>query len=915
MSQSLRLPLGIDFNKFDSDMRKVADRIESAGKTASAKVGNAAGDLAGGKLDPGKIKDLVTGIGLRLSAGMADGVRKSSAVMLGFSASIQKMLDKLAGAAVTIFQRIDAAMKFPALNAFFSSAQMKMSNFSAIWRKPLSDLDLAAAGAFGGTMRKVAGMIKAVIDEMAARISGALKSAIAEVLLEFQKIQSTAQGTVPILSQLAAGAKTAAVAPSAAAPIPPRSSVAGWGRRIGFGTQYTAPPPPVQHTRAWGDAALGAIPGGGPEAIAAMKALGVAAQVTGSVLGKVGAATGSVFLRVTNPIMQLRNYLASVGNVGNASFHKMYESHGLLRRALLDLPLAIGQIGAKLVTLPFGIFRKGKQGADDMTKATKATAGAAQTLGQRVRGVGTQVMMALGVFGLIYKVVEFFKDGIKGASDLNETVSKTQVVFGNAFGPVDKQAQSMTKAFGLSHQAQLDVASGFGAMAQGAGMSESASATLSNQMTKMAADLSSSVNIPFEEAGEKIRAALAGEAMPLRQFGANIDEASTKAYALAHHIGTGTGELSQQAAMTARAALVMKGLSYAQGDLERTSDSAANQFRKAGGGFHEFATQIGKIFLPTVNMIATGFNRIMGVVLEFFDRNGATIAHWGQMIMDAMSSAISIVWQFGTTVAAAIGGLFPSAFGLAGGAISTLWHKYTEFYEFMVSGLKSVALNFNLYWKLMQLSAQVGIENMGAGWEALRRNLNRTWIWLGKNWWNLMKDMGSMLLAALDNFGHNIGEFAVAAMNKLKGGDFSPMYNGLLDGFESTCEKFPDMLKPVMKDMGKEGKKLWDEIAMNDYEEAFWGAGSKTATAMKKPGALEETKKGTEYKLAGATEIGSKEAYSALARNSVGGRSTTSAVLEGVKATKDVHGAVKELTDVVRTKGVFDASGAGFDIK
>ena len=149
MSQSLRLPLGIDFNKFDSDMRKVADRIESAGKTASAKVGNAAGDLAGGKLDPGKIKDLVTGIGLRLSAGMADGVRKSSAVMLGFSASIQKMLDKLAGAAVTIFQRIDAAMKFPALNAFFSSAQMKMSNFSAIWRKPLSDLDLAAAGAFG----------------------------------------------------------------------------------------------------------------------------------------------------------------------------------------------------------------------------------------------------------------------------------------------------------------------------------------------------------------------------------------------------------------------------------------------------------------------------------------------------------------------------------------------------------------------------------------------------------------------------------------------------------------------------------------------------------------------------------------------------------------------------------------------
>src|SRR5262245_52795548 len=108
---NLGIGLGIDFSRFDRDLQGIANKIEATGKAASERVANVAGGLATGQFDPGEIAGMVRNVGAQLATGIAGGVRRSSELLLGFTASIQRMLDRLVGAAVTIFRRIDSAMK------------------------------------------------------------------------------------------------------------------------------------------------------------------------------------------------------------------------------------------------------------------------------------------------------------------------------------------------------------------------------------------------------------------------------------------------------------------------------------------------------------------------------------------------------------------------------------------------------------------------------------------------------------------------------------------------------------------------------------------------------------------------------------------------------------------------------------
>jgi hypothetical protein len=461
-------------------------------------------------------------------------------------------------------------------------------------------------------------------------------------------------------------------------------------------------------------------------------------------------------------------------------------------------------------------------------------------------------------------------------------------------------------------------------------MSEAASASLATQMTKMSADLASSVNIPFEEAGEKIRSALAGEERPLREFGANISEEAVKmaahtsaaqdmatahvtlgkavdqsgkalakagvhqqnvtrahtAHSPSHGGGTShaSSALTEQTKITTRATLVTRGLSYAVNDLERTSDSAANQFRRAGGGMSEFASQIGKFFLPAVNMITTGFNNALGAVLEFFDRNQERIASWGGAFMTVIEDVGSIIGQLGATVGATIGELWTTTFAGAVSVVAGWFQSIMNFFTAVITGISSVAHNFGLYWKFMELSATQTFRNIMAWWDTVPENLGRIWAWLQRNWWNLLVDMTEGAKATFTNLGKNAAAFGEALWDAIQGKGFHFVWTPLLEGFKATTEKMPELMKPVWADMSEEMQKIWDQIAENDRNRAKAVAAA-GAPPVKKPGPLGEQKT-SDYKLAGASEIGSKEAYSAIARNQASGAAPVNAAKDNTKAVK-----------------------------
>jgi hypothetical protein len=215
--------------------------------------------------------------------------------------------------------------------------------------------------------------------------------------------------------------------------------------------------------------------------------------------------------------------------------------------------------------------------------------GAFSGLGSKLLALGG----ALGTGAFLYKAVT-------GASSLNETLDKTGIVFGKSAAQVIAQAEAMSKAFGLSRPQMLDAASVFGLMAKGAGLSQEEAAGFSNQLVKLAADAVSFYDVPMDVALEKIRSGLSGEAEPLRAFGVFLSDAAVKAEAARMGLGALGRELTEGEKILARQALITKQLADANGNLEQTAGSAANQMRKVAGQYQRIQEDIGLAILPGV---------------------------------------------------------------------------------------------------------------------------------------------------------------------------------------------------------------------------------------------------------------------------------------------------------------------------
>lgn len=181
----------------------------------------------------------------------------------------------------------------------------------------------------------------------------------------------------------------------------------------------------------------------------------------------------------------------------------------------------------------------------------------------------------------------------KKAADLGESVSKVKVVFGGASKGMIDQADELARKFGVVKQSVLDAGAGFGLMGRAAGLSAESSAKLGQEMVQLGLDMASFHNISNEEAFEKLRSGLAGEAEPLRPLGILLSEDAVKAEALATGLIKVKRELTDQEKVLARLSLIRKQAGPAIGDLERTADSAANQMRKLEGELQNAAVEFG----------------------------------------------------------------------------------------------------------------------------------------------------------------------------------------------------------------------------------------------------------------------------------------------------------------------------------
>lgn len=232
------------------------------------------------------------------------------------------------------------------------------------------------------------------------------------------------------------------------------------------------------------------------------------------------------------------------------------------------------------------------------SKMRKGVAGAARIAGGALAAAGA----GAAAFGV---------KAFNAASDANEALNKTRVVFGDASKTIEDFADTAADSFGISEAAALEIGSTFGNLFTNMGIGEQAAADMSEKVLTLGSDLASFNNIVPEEALERLRSGLVGETEPLKQMGILLNEAAIKAQ-LAKDGNDGlTGSALEAAKVQARYALILEQTGKAQGDFARTAEDPANALRRLQAKFQDVAAAAGQALLPAVGKI---FNVLGGLI-------------------------------------------------------------------------------------------------------------------------------------------------------------------------------------------------------------------------------------------------------------------------------------------------------------
>lgn len=494
-----------------------------------------------------------------------------------------------------------------------------------------------------------------------------------------------------------------------------------------------------------------------------------------------------------------------------------------------------------------------------------AVAKSTERAGQSFRAFGVQALAALGFVGVGYKAVGFLSDGIKGASDLNESINKTNVLLGAAAPAVTRFADTMAADFGFMKADTLGVATAIAGLGKGLGKLEGDQlGKFTTDLTQLAADVGSINNMEIKDVGAAFRIGLSGEQSDtLKQLGVVLTETTVKGYALAHGIGKVDSELTEQQKVMARAGIISEKLAFANGDLANTINDPANAYRKFTGSIRNLGVEVGSALMPAVRAAVGVANGVVGRLSTAFEAARPAIEAFGLAAAEGMRVAQAAVDYllptvtrfYGTILGAARGGA--SAFASWLPSVSSVVGAVKSFYATMTMGLENLIAGVRGFPAFFDAAFGPGPANLLgtlAGWlkgalvggievagfairnmgdlfhlallkagqgvafvldnvALIPENLGRVARFVGGNWLDLMLAPYRTLAKAIGRVAESIWDFF-----RNPAGGFHLDVDGILDEYKRLYAKLPDMAKAQALDISADVKARQDSIAAREAD-------------------------------------------------------------------------------------------------
>jgi phage-related minor tail protein len=356
-----------------------------------------------------------------------------------------------------------------------------------------------------------------------------------------------------------------------------------------------------------------------------------------------------------------------------------------------------------------------------------------KTAGDKISSVGSKLSTAVTL-----PLVGIGAAATKMAMEAVESENLFEVSMGSMAGDARKWSEETSKALGLNAYNVRNNMATYNAMFTSMGLTGKESLKMSEGLTKLSYDMASFYNLKPEEAFEKLKSGISGEAEPLKALGILVNDTTVKTYAYTHGIAQQGSELTEAQKVHARFGAIMEATKKAQGDLARTLDSPTNKLRIMTEQSQQISIQFGQVLIPILE-------RLMAVIKPLMDKFqglskeqqegivkialvaaaiGPVILIIGKVItiIGSLTSAISTVSAFMATaggMAGVLGTAFTALTGPVGIAIA------------IIGGLIAVGVILYKNWDVIKEKAGALGASLGEKWSEIKNKTTQTWNGVG----------------------------------------------------------------------------------------------------------------------------------------------------------------------------------------
>lgn len=181
-----------------------------------------------------------------------------------------------------------------------------------------------------------------------------------------------------------------------------------------------------------------------------------------------------------------------------------------------------------------------------------------------------------------------------------QALGKMNVVFEDSAKNIEEWASNSLKNFGLAENTAITMASDFGALFKGMGISLKETEEWSKTLTERTMDLSNFYDTTIEETTTALNAIVTGQTEPLRRFGINMTQATLQEYAYANGIKKKVSEMTEAEKVQLRYNFVIDRTAIAVGTTARESDSATGQINRFKESIKELGLAFSEEILPVI---------------------------------------------------------------------------------------------------------------------------------------------------------------------------------------------------------------------------------------------------------------------------------------------------------------------------